>query len=152
MAPRLRPRTQRLSPWAGSVRGRESDQRRPASGVGLWRTKPRASGRSRGASERSDRRSLVVIDLEDPGEESHPEQIQHGVHGFLVPLGRSAGVADAMRRLAKDPNELARMGQAARRRVVEEFGRDRMMDRYEAFFQEVVAAFPRRFRDGEELG
>ncbi len=67
---------------------------------------------------------------------SHAEQIDDGVHGLLVPAGQVDLVADAILELARAPEERTRMGQAASKRAAEEFSRDTMIDRYEAFFRE----------------
>jgi glycosyltransferase involved in cell wall biosynthesis len=50
-----------------------------------------------------------------------PELVEHGVTGLLTPPARPDHVADALERLAADPLEGERMGQAARERVAEHF-------------------------------
>ena len=72
---------------------------------------------------------------------SHPEQVDHEVQGLLVPPREVGAVADAIRRLATDPAGRARMGAAARHRVITEFSRERMIDRYDAVLRETVAAY-----------
>ncbi len=67
---------------------------------------------------------------------SHAEQIDDGVHGLLVPPGQVEPVAEAILKLAHAPEVRLRMGQAASRRAAEEFSRDTMIERYEAFFEE----------------
>ncbi len=67
---------------------------------------------------------------------SHAEQIDDGVHGLLVPLGQVERVAEAILKLARAPEVRLRMGRAAKERAAEEFSRDRMIERYEAFFRE----------------
>ncbi len=69
---------------------------------------------------------------------SHPEQIEHGVHGFLVPLRQWKSVAEAIRKLAADPETRQAMGRAARERVVNEFGWKGMIERYDAVLREAV--------------
>jgi colanic acid/amylovoran biosynthesis glycosyltransferase len=49
-----------------------------------------------------------------------PELVEDGVTGLLVPPGRPDALADALERLALDPDERGRMGEAGRRKVVEE--------------------------------
>jgi glycosyltransferase involved in cell wall biosynthesis len=71
----------------------------------------------------------------------HPEQIEDGVHGVLVPPNQWTGVADAVRWLAGDPENRARMGKAARDRATTEFGLERMIDRYEEFLRQTVDAY-----------
>jgi glycosyltransferase involved in cell wall biosynthesis len=54
---------------------------------------------------------------------------QHGVTGLLCPPGDAAALADALNRLLGDPALLARFGEAARRRVTEQFTVERMVAR-----------------------
>jgi glycosyltransferase involved in cell wall biosynthesis len=72
---------------------------------------------------------------------SHPEQIDDGKHGLLVPPGRWQGVADAIRWLATDPAGRERMGKAARERVVAEFSRQRMLGRYDEVLREALTMY-----------
>jgi len=72
---------------------------------------------------------------------SHPEQIEHGTHGLLVPLRNSQGVSEAIRFLASDPEKRLAMGRAARARVVTEFAWDRMLQRYDTVLREVVQRY-----------
>jgi glycosyltransferase involved in cell wall biosynthesis len=72
---------------------------------------------------------------------SHPEQIAHGVHGFLVPLGQWEGVAEAIGELATDAGKRTAMGQAARERVTTEFSWERMIERYDAVLGATVETF-----------
>ncbi len=67
---------------------------------------------------------------------SHAVQIDDGVHGFLVPPGQAEPIAEAILKLARAPELRMRMGRAARKRAAEEFSRDTMIERYEAFFAE----------------
>ncbi len=54
-----------------------------------------------------------------------------GAHtGLLVPPGDPAALADAITALLSDPARARSMGEAGRRRVAEEFGVDRMVERY----------------------
>ncbi len=71
----------------------------------------------------------------------HPEQVEDGVHGVLVPPSQWTGVADAIRWLAGDPENRERMGKAARDRATAEFGLERMTDRYEEVLQQTVDAY-----------
>lgn len=50
-----------------------------------------------------------------------PELVQPGLTGFLVPSGDPGALADALQRLAGDPDLRARMGRAGRARVVQAF-------------------------------
>jgi glycosyltransferase involved in cell wall biosynthesis len=69
---------------------------------------------------------------------SHPEQVEDGVHGLLVPAGRWEGVAAAIRKLASEPDERARMGKAARQRIVDEFSRELVVERYDEVVRETL--------------
>jgi glycosyltransferase involved in cell wall biosynthesis len=61
--------------------------------------------------------------------------IEHGVHGLLVPPGDPGRLARAIRRLLEDRELAARLGAAARRRVQEEYSRETMIRRFEAFYE-----------------
>lgn len=78
---------------------------------------------------------------------SHPEQVDDGIQGLLVPPGEPSAVADAIRWLATDPEGRARMGAAARQRAVKEFSRELMVERYEKVLGETVAAYRSADRD-----
>jgi len=69
---------------------------------------------------------------------SHPEQVEPGKQGILVAPDRWEPVAEAIRRLARDPAERRRIGEAARARVVTEFGRERMVERYDQVLRGAV--------------
>ncbi|MFC4170991.1 glycosyltransferase family 4 protein [Microvirga sp. GCM10011540] len=47
--------------------------------------------------------------------------VRHGVEGMLVPAGNAADLADALTDLAGDPGRVARLGEAARARVLDGF-------------------------------
>jgi glycosyltransferase involved in cell wall biosynthesis/peptidoglycan/xylan/chitin deacetylase (PgdA/CDA1 family) len=50
-----------------------------------------------------------------------PELVVDGVAGILTPAGDAPAIADALARLAADPGLRARLGEAGRRRIEEEF-------------------------------
>ena len=50
-----------------------------------------------------------------------PEIVQDGVTGWLVPMGESVPMAEAIARLLSDPESAAAMGAAGRQRVLEHF-------------------------------
>lgn len=50
-----------------------------------------------------------------------PEIVQEGVTGWLVPMGESAPMAEAIVRVLSDPERAAQMGAAGRQRVLEHF-------------------------------
>ena len=55
-----------------------------------------------------------------------PSMLDHGRAGILTPVHDPAALATAIKRLIDDPEERARLGDAARRRVRELYGRRRM--------------------------
>jgi glycosyltransferase involved in cell wall biosynthesis len=58
--------------------------------------------------------------------------------GILVPPGDAAALAREILRLLGDPEGRARMGAAARRRVVEAFATERMIDDLEALYRDLL--------------
>ncbi|HZW47344.1 MAG TPA: glycosyltransferase family 4 protein [Microvirga sp.] len=54
--------------------------------------------------------------------------VRDGVEGLLVPPGETSALADALRSLAADPERVARMGAAARARVLGGFTEQDVMD------------------------
>jgi glycosyltransferase involved in cell wall biosynthesis len=63
------------------------------------------------------------------------QMIKHGVHGLLVPPGDASQLAAALRLVLHDRDLAARLGAAARRRVVEQYSRQTMVRRFEDFYQ-----------------
>ena len=67
-----------------------------------------------------------------------PELIDHGVDGWLCPPGDVAALADAACALLADPAAAARMGERAARKVREHLSLDRMVDRVEAVYRQLL--------------
>jgi glycosyltransferase involved in cell wall biosynthesis len=63
--------------------------------------------------------------------------IEEGTQGLCVAVGDEAAIAAALAQLLSDPVLSARMGEAGRRCVLEQYSLEQVMDRYEAMFQEV---------------
>jgi glycosyltransferase involved in cell wall biosynthesis len=63
-----------------------------------------------------------------------PEVVVDGTTGILVPPGDSASLAAAVRRLANDPQEGARMGRRGRARIARVFSREKMIAEIEALY------------------
>jgi glycosyltransferase involved in cell wall biosynthesis len=72
-----------------------------------------------------------------------PHLIEDGVHGLLVPSGDAGALARAIDRLLREPHLAARLGQAARARALERYGRAAMVRRFEDFYVGLVAAADR---------
>jgi glycosyltransferase involved in cell wall biosynthesis len=64
--------------------------------------------------------------------------IDNGVHGLVIPVGDDVRIAEAVGVLLADAESRERMGAAARRRVIENYSTDKLMDRYEALFEEAL--------------
>jgi glycosyltransferase involved in cell wall biosynthesis len=67
-----------------------------------------------------------------------PELVEDGVNGLLVPPGRPDAVAHALRRLASEPAERARLGAAGRAAVERDFDCEREAARLAALLAEVT--------------
>lgn len=68
-----------------------------------------------------------------------PELVIHERTGLLVPPEDPTAVAQAMLRLAEDPELAARLGEAGRRHAQAEFSLDAMLDKTEHLFQALLA-------------
>ena len=66
-----------------------------------------------------------------------PELINDGETGFLCPLDDVEAFTDRTRRLLTDDDLHARMASAARERAVDTFDIDRVVPRYEAYYEQV---------------
>jgi glycosyltransferase involved in cell wall biosynthesis len=64
------------------------------------------------------------------------EAVTDGVEGFIVPLWEPAAMADALLRLAGNPELRLRMGRAARERVLRRFTGDRHVREFVQLFEE----------------
>lgn len=68
--------------------------------------------------------------------------LQDGVTGFLIPPGDVAGAAGKIAWLRDHPGEGRRLGEAAARRVADEFDIDRMVRRQEALYEKRYGEVP----------
>jgi glycosyltransferase involved in cell wall biosynthesis len=66
------------------------------------------------------------------------ELVEDGVTGYLVPPGEAEPLADAIVAVASNLPRAAAMGEAGRRRALEEFLQDRCTDRTEALYQRAL--------------
>jgi glycosyltransferase involved in cell wall biosynthesis len=65
---------------------------------------------------------------------SMPEVVENGVTGFIVPPNDPAALGEKLRWLQAHKDEANRMGENARRRVLELFTWDRVVDRCLAIY------------------
>jgi glycosyltransferase involved in cell wall biosynthesis len=68
--------------------------------------------------------------------------IDDGVHGYSAALRDEASLAGALIRVLSDRRCAEVMGAAARRRVLENFATDQVLDRYESLFREALGQQP----------
>lgn len=68
-----------------------------------------------------------------------PEVVEEGVSGFLCPVGDVDAMAERSVMVLSGDRRVA-MGEAARRRALKSYPRDRVVDLYEAYYQSVLAA------------
>ena len=68
-----------------------------------------------------------------------PEVIEHGVSGFLHPLDAEDEMAESAIALLTDPARQHEVGQAACRRVREQFCVERVVPMYESFYRGLLA-------------
>jgi len=68
----------------------------------------------------------------------NPEAVEDGISGLLVPPRNPPLLAEAIFRLLEKPEEAARLGQAARRRVEEHFSIDRMVRQTERLYRSLL--------------
>lgn len=66
------------------------------------------------------------------------EVVEHGMTGYLVPVGDSAQMAAAVGRLWREPVVARQLGKAGRARVERHFDVNRMVRQYEGIYQEVL--------------
>lgn len=66
--------------------------------------------------------------------------VQNGVNGYRFPPGDSRALADVLRRLADDPAAAQRMGEEGRRRFLQRWTMDHMVNRYVRLYEELCAS------------
>jgi N-acetyl-alpha-D-glucosaminyl L-malate synthase BshA len=67
-----------------------------------------------------------------------PELVEHGVSGYLEPVDDVEAFVRAVLRVLEDPKAARRMGRAGRRRAIDEFHVDRVVERYRKVYEELV--------------
>jgi N-acetyl-alpha-D-glucosaminyl L-malate synthase BshA len=68
-----------------------------------------------------------------------PEVVKHTESGFLLPVGDVEGMAARTLEILKDDERRREMGQAGRRRAGALFSADRVVSKYEAMYERVLA-------------
>lgn len=68
-----------------------------------------------------------------------PELVAHGEGGFVFPVGDTGAMARQIVALLRHPAELARQRSLARRRAIEHFATDLVVDSYEALYHRLLA-------------
>ncbi len=66
------------------------------------------------------------------------DAVRDGVDGFLTPVGDGNALAEAIGRLQDDPGLAMRMGAAARRRAVEQFDEEIVLERTLSVYEELL--------------
>jgi glycosyltransferase involved in cell wall biosynthesis len=86
------------------------------------------------AEAMSTRLPCVVSDIP-----ANRQLIDDGEHGFLTPVGDPEAISKAIVRLLKDVALRLRMGEAARQRVQDNYSSDKISDRYENLFRQMLS-------------
>jgi sugar transferase (PEP-CTERM/EpsH1 system associated) len=69
-----------------------------------------------------------------------PDVVVDGVTGFLVPPRDPSALAKALATLVRDPDLRRRMGQAGRERVLQHFSVERMVERTQNLYEQLLSA------------
>jgi N-acetyl-alpha-D-glucosaminyl L-malate synthase BshA len=67
-----------------------------------------------------------------------PEVVEHGVSGYLAPVGNVEEMAGYCLKILSDCNVAKRFGRAARKRAVEHFNRQSIVPQYEAIYERLL--------------
>jgi len=70
------------------------------------------------------------------------ELVTHDETGIVVPLGDSAAFATAVRELKSNPELAARLGAAARKKMLDEFSVQAMIDQHRSLYDDLLAGAP----------
>lgn len=67
-----------------------------------------------------------------------PEQVQDGENGFLVPVKHPEEIAEAALKLNADEKLLARMGEKARKTILEKYTKDKILQQYIDVYESIL--------------
>lgn len=68
-----------------------------------------------------------------------PEVVEHGVTGFMAPVGAVEEMADSGLSVLRDPKRWRAMSEAARQFAVERYGVDVIIPEYERYYERILA-------------
>jgi glycosyltransferase involved in cell wall biosynthesis len=71
---------------------------------------------------------------------AHTQLVDTEIHGLVTPMGNLEAIARGLIRLLDDSEMRARMGAAARRRILDQYATPRVVSCYETLFREVLAS------------
>lgn len=83
-------------------------------------------------------RNKLPCIVSDAGEMSHV--VEDGLTGIVIERGDVHALAEAMKRLASDPDMRRRMGQAGYKRICEKFALEPMVDRIEGIYDRICSS------------
>jgi glycosyltransferase involved in cell wall biosynthesis len=69
---------------------------------------------------------------------ANAQLVQDGVHGLVVPLRDENAIAAALNKLLDNPASRARLGAAARQRILKNYSTDHVTSRYEMLFADIL--------------
>ena len=79
---------------------------------------------------------LPIVETRTTG---NVDAVQHETTGLLVPMREPAALANALTRLIRSPQERRRLGEQGRRRILDEFTQDKVLQHMITFYEEQVA-------------
>lgn len=116
--------------------GFETDVRGMLAALDVFASSPVSEGLGLAAIEAM-ATGLPVVSVRTGGV---PEVVVDGETGILAEPGDLTGLTEAMLRLARDPMARLTMGEAGRRRAIDEFSEDKMLERTALVYREVLCS------------
>jgi len=71
-----------------------------------------------------------------------PEVISHGETGWIYPVGDTDAMAAGLKKLVDDPALRQRMGTSARQRALGVFAKEKIVDHYLKYYEEILEKCP----------